>query len=123
MFEKPDSPIFHVITDFPPERPRSSAQSTALAHCYTSYGAVFFGVPNDGLDIASFIPIVGDGPNRSLIESLRQDNSKILYAQRRRFSDAFDFEGSSEIYFSTRLAGRDGGCWTHSVAVEWVAKL
>lgn len=42
------------------------------------YGALFFGVPNDDLDIASFIPIVGDGPNRPLIESLGQDNSQIL---------------------------------------------
>ncbi|KAF2185930.1 hypothetical protein K469DRAFT_664957, partial [Zopfia rhizophila CBS 207.26] len=59
---------------------------------------MFFGVPNDGLDIASFIPIVGDGPNRFFIESLGQNNSQVLKVQRRRFYEAFNFEDSSEIY-------------------------
>jgi hypothetical protein len=67
---------------------------------------MFFGVPNDGLDIGSFIPIVGNGPNRALIESLGQDNSQILYMQRKKFATVFGFEKSSEIYsfFETRAS-------------------
>ena len=70
------------------------------------YGMMFFGVPNDGLDIESFIPVVGEGPNRPLINSLGQDNSQILYTQRRKFAEAFNFEGSSEIYsfYETRVS-------------------
>lgn len=59
---------------------------------------MFFGVPNDGLDIDSFIPVVGDGPNRFLLESLGQNNASVLKSQRKRFDEAFSFEGSSEIY-------------------------
>ncbi|PVH71306.1 hypothetical protein DL98DRAFT_397381, partial [Cadophora sp. DSE1049] len=70
------------------------------------YGAMFFGVPNRGLDIKSFTQVVGDGPNRYLVESLGRDNSQVLDTQCRKFSKAFDFEGSSEIYcfYETRTS-------------------
>ncbi|KAH8694740.1 hypothetical protein BGZ61DRAFT_532780 [Ilyonectria robusta] len=42
------------------------------------YGIVFFGVPHDGMDISSLIPMVGNGPNRPLIESIDRFNSMIL---------------------------------------------
>ncbi|KAK3364037.1 hypothetical protein B0T25DRAFT_443738, partial [Lasiosphaeria hispida] len=49
-------------------------------------GALFFGVPNDGMDIASLIPMVNDQPNRSLLESLSAINSQVLRLQRRSFA-------------------------------------
>ena len=48
-------------------------------------GIVFFGVPNDGMSIESLIPIVGDQPNRFLLESLSSVNSQILYLQKKNF--------------------------------------
>ncbi|KAI9150018.1 Trans-aconitate decarboxylase 1 [Paramyrothecium foliicola] len=73
---------------------------------HSIYGALFFGVPNDGLGISSFIPMAGDGPNRFFLESLGQNNSEILKLLRTRFSDAFSFEGSSEIhcFYETELS-------------------
>ncbi|RYP50970.1 hypothetical protein DL768_003636 [Monosporascus sp. mg162] len=61
------------------------------------YGIVFFGVPHDGMDISSLIPMVGDGPNRFLVESISQINSQILPIQRREFHTALGDKGRSEI--------------------------
>ncbi|KIL84887.1 hypothetical protein FAVG1_11757 [Fusarium avenaceum] len=61
------------------------------------YGIVFFGVPHDGMDISSLIPMVGDGPNRFLIESIGAVNSQILSIQQREFQTALGGEGDSEI--------------------------
>lgn len=47
---------------------------------------VFFGVPNHGMDITSLMPIVQDGPNRALVESLAND-SQALKEQDEVFSD------------------------------------
>ena len=49
-------------------------------------GILFFGVPNDGMNIESLIPMVNDQPNRFLLESLNAMNSQILALQRRNFS-------------------------------------
>ena len=54
------------------------------------FGLLFFGVPNDGLDIESLVPIVKDQPNRFLLESLSSMNSQILSIQRRNFSNILD---------------------------------
>jgi hypothetical protein len=50
------------------------------------FGLLFFGVPNDGLDIESFVPMVKDQPNRFLLESLSVKNSQVLNILRRNFS-------------------------------------
>ncbi|KAK3347271.1 putative kinesin [Lasiosphaeria hispida] len=47
---------------------------------------LFLGVPNDGMDIESLIPMVGDQPNRPLLESLAVMNSQILTLQSKSFS-------------------------------------
>jgi hypothetical protein len=39
------------------------------------YGIIFFRVPHNGIDISSLIPIVKNGPNRFLIESISHINS------------------------------------------------
>ena len=54
------------------------------------FGLLFFGVPNDGLDIESLVPMVNDQPNRFLLESLGSMNSQILSIQRRNFSNILD---------------------------------
>ncbi|KFA68648.1 hypothetical protein S40285_09439 [Stachybotrys chlorohalonatus IBT 40285] len=61
------------------------------------YGIVFFGVPHDGMDIMSLIPMVGDGPNRFLVESLSRINSQILSIQQREFESALGGQGDSEV--------------------------
>lgn len=49
--------------------------SDQLAHIV---GAVFFEVPNDGMSIESLIPMVGDQPNRFLLESISSINPQVL---------------------------------------------
>ncbi|TPX14029.1 uncharacterized protein E0L32_000423 [Thyridium curvatum] len=68
------------------------------------YGIVFFGVPHDGMDISSLIPIVEDGPNRFLLESIGNINSAILSTQQQEFHKALGREGESEIicFYETR---------------------
>ncbi|KAH6970751.1 hypothetical protein BKA56DRAFT_559223 [Ilyonectria sp. MPI-CAGE-AT-0026] len=61
------------------------------------YGIAFFGVPHHGMDISSLIPMVGDSPNRFLLESMNNINSQILDTQRRQFHTALGQEGDSEI--------------------------
>uniref|UniRef100_A0A8H7NHE4 ORC1/DEAH AAA+ ATPase domain-containing protein n=1 Tax=Bionectria ochroleuca TaxID=29856 RepID=A0A8H7NHE4_BIOOC len=62
------------------------------------YGIVFFGVPHDGMDISSLIPMVGDGPNRFLVESLGHINSQILTIQQREFPTALGDRDYSEVF-------------------------
>lgn len=49
------------------------------------HGILLFGAPNDGMDIRSLIPMVGNQPNRSLLESLNPMNSQVLRDQREKF--------------------------------------
>lgn len=48
--------------------------------------------------------MVGDGPNRFLLESLGAINSQILSTQRREFHNALGGEGESEVvcFYETR---------------------
>lgn len=54
------------------------------ANLRATYGALFFGVPSQGMDISSLVPMVGDQPNRFFLESLGKE-SEILQEQRVRF--------------------------------------
>lgn len=63
-----------------------------------TYGALFFGVPNQGMDISSLIPMVKDQPNQALLHSLGGD-SQLLRNQTREFPVAFDFKDSKIICF------------------------
>jgi len=47
--------------------------------------------------IGSLIPMAGDGPNRSLLESIGDTSSPILSDQRRNFNEALGSKGESEI--------------------------
>ncbi|PHH75427.1 hypothetical protein CDD80_2380 [Ophiocordyceps camponoti-rufipedis] len=82
------------------------------------YGIVFFGVPHDGMDISSLIPMVGDGPNRFLVESLNRINSQILSMQQRDFHKSLGSESEIVCFYETRqspTASQDKrGKWTMS---------
>ena len=58
---------------------------------------MFFGVPHDGMDNASLIPMVENGHNRYLVESIGSVNSYILSTQRREFHKALRPKGDSEV--------------------------
>ncbi|KAL7795561.1 ankyrin repeat-containing domain protein [Trichoderma afarasin] len=85
------------------------------------YGIAFFGVPHDGMDIRSLIPMAGDRPNRFLLESIGYDNSQILSIQKREFAEALGGRGEFEIisFYETRLSPTalqddKSGTWTMS---------
>ncbi|KND89201.1 Protein SERAC1 [Tolypocladium ophioglossoides CBS 100239] len=62
------------------------------------YGVAFFGVPHDGMDISSLIPMVGNRPNRFLLESISRVNSQVLSTQQREFQRALGREGAAEVF-------------------------
>jgi len=62
------------------------------------FGILFFGVPHDGMDVTTLIPMVGDGPNRFLIDSIRHTNSQILNIQQQEFHSALGHNSGSEIF-------------------------
>lgn len=49
------------------------------------------------MDISCLVAMVGDKPNRFLIESISRDNPQVLREQRRQFDTALGHEGDSEI--------------------------
>lgn len=50
-------------------------------------GILFFGVPNQGMDISSLIPMVANQANRGFLHTL-ESNSPILRMQAQQYSDA-----------------------------------
>ena len=70
------------------------------------YGIAFFGVPHDGMNIRSLIPMVGDRPNRFLLESIGSASPQVLIMQHRDFPEALGGKGESEIvcFFETVMS-------------------
>lgn len=58
------------------------------------------------MDISSLIPMVGNGPNRFLLESIQGTNSQILSIQQREFPNVFGDKGKPEVFcfYETRLS-------------------
>jgi len=58
------------------------------------------------MDISSLIPMVGDGPNRFLLESIQATNSQILSIQQREFPKVFGDGGKPEVFcfYETRMS-------------------
>lgn len=52
-------------------------------------GMLFFGVPNQGMDIKSLIPMVGNQANREFLESLKS-NSTVLRVQAQKFLNTLE---------------------------------
>ncbi|KAL1623034.1 hypothetical protein SLS56_008445 [Neofusicoccum ribis] len=67
-------------------------------------GLVFFGVPNRGMEVASFVSMVGDNPNRFLLDVLRT-TSGVMQRQSNEFQSTFTTKSAS-IYsvFETMLS-------------------
>jgi protein SERAC1 len=68
-------------------------------------GFLLFGVPNDGMDIESLIPIVNNQPNRFLLELLNAMNPQIMRLQKRNFGKVLgktNFE--MFCFYETRLS-------------------
>ncbi|KAL6819884.1 hypothetical protein V8C40DRAFT_281209 [Trichoderma camerunense] len=69
------------------------------------YGIAFFGVPHDGMDISSLIPMVENGPNRFLLESIGLFSSQILSVQHREFLETLGAQESKIIcFYETRMS-------------------
>ncbi|KFX91129.1 hypothetical protein O988_07900 [Pseudogymnoascus sp. VKM F-3808] len=68
------------------------------------YGALFFGVPNQGMEIASLVPMVAGQPNQALLHSLGKE-SQLLRNQFREFPEAFDSKDSEIFcYYETEMS-------------------
>jgi hypothetical protein len=76
--------------------------ATDKANLNSTYGVLFFGVPNQGMDISSLIPMVKDQPNRHFLESLGRE-SDLLRKQSRAFPKAFPFKDSKICSFYETL--------------------
>jgi len=76
--------------------------ATDKANLNSTYGALFFGVPNQGMDIGSLVPMVNDQPNRHLLESFGRE-SDLLRKQNRAFPKAFPFKDSKVCCFYETL--------------------
>ncbi|KAI3540539.1 hypothetical protein CSPX01_08201 [Colletotrichum filicis] len=63
------------------------------------YGIAFFGVPHLGMKIESLIPIVKNGPNLPLLQSLDRLGSQIISVGEKEFPAALGGEGDSEIVY------------------------
>lgn len=62
---------------------------------------LFFGVPHEGMAIESLVPLVGDQPNRALLESLGK-NSEVLHRLQEDFQRAFGAVSPKVVsYFET----------------------
>lgn len=68
------------------------------------YGGLFFGVPSQGMDIASLIPMVAGQPNQALLHTLGKE-SQLLRNQSRDFPKAFDCKDSEIFcYYETEMS-------------------
>jgi hypothetical protein len=56
-------------------------------------GALFFGVPNRGMDTSSLLAIIGEQPNREFLTSLSV-GSLMLWQQADMFPEIFSFRDS-----------------------------
>ncbi|KAI5460811.1 hypothetical protein BGZ63DRAFT_445733 [Mariannaea sp. PMI_226] len=83
-----------------------SKNETLLKLSRAVCGIAFFGVPHHGMAISSLVPMIGNRPNRFLVESLNFNNSQILSTLHRAFHHALDGEGEAQIvcFYETELS-------------------
>jgi hypothetical protein len=64
------------------------------------YGALFFGVPSQGMDTAALAAMVGDRPQRYDLSQLDQEvGHRLRSRQHDEFCEAFDFKDSKVVQF------------------------
>lgn len=71
----------------------------------STYGTLFFGVPNQGMDISSLLAMVGSQLNLSFLTRLSKDSGN-LQGLVERFRTTFDFKDSEIISFYETCASR-----------------
>lgn len=65
-----------------------------------TYGALFFGVPSQGMDVGALAAMIGDLPQRFTLNLLDQQVGYRLRAQHHNeFCKAFDYADSKITYF------------------------
>jgi protein SERAC1 len=80
---------------------KSSPDLLDNANFRSTYAALFFGVPNQGMDISSLIPMAEGQDNLPFLMSLGKD-SELLRNLHRDFGSTFDFKDSIIIsYYET----------------------
>jgi hypothetical protein len=68
------------------------------------YGGLFFGVPSQGMEVASLVPMVTGQPNQALLHTLGKE-SQLLRNQSRDFPKAFDRKDSEIFcYYETEMS-------------------
>ncbi|OBT69998.1 hypothetical protein VE03_00646 [Pseudogymnoascus sp. 23342-1-I1] len=68
------------------------------------YGGMFFGVPSQGMEIASLVPMVAGQPNQTLLHTFGKE-SQLLRNQSRGFPKAFDSKDSEIFcYYETEMS-------------------
>lgn len=70
--------------------------SKYLDDLFSVYGLVFFGVPNLGIRISHWLPMVKNQPNEDLINNLKPD-SRYLTNLQRTFENEFRYPGSKVV--------------------------
>jgi hypothetical protein len=79
---------------------KNSSDADDMANFDSIYGALFFGVPSQGMDTAALAAMVGDGPQRYELSLLDQDvGHRLRSRQHDEFCEAFDFKDSKIIQF------------------------
>jgi hypothetical protein len=79
---------------------KNSSDTDDKANFDSIYGALFFGVPSQGMDTAALAAMVGDRPQRYDLSLLDQEvGHRLRSRQHDEFCEAFDFKDSKVIQF------------------------
>jgi hypothetical protein len=79
---------------------KNSSDVDDKANFDSIYGALFFGVPSQGMDTAALAAMVGDSPQRYELSLLDQEvGHRLRSRQHDEFCGAFDFKDSKIIQF------------------------
>ncbi len=95
-----------------------SGDAVDIRNFRSTYGILFFGVPNQGMDISSLLAMVGSQPNLSFLTMLSKD-AGVLQELIERFRTVFSFKDSEIISlyetYASRTAKKDAtGRWSMS---------
>ena len=79
---------------------RKSPNDVDRWNCLSTYGALFFGVPTHGMDVAAIRKMVQDLPARYISALLdQQDGFRLRQRQHQAFCEAFNYEDSRIVQF------------------------
>ena len=95
-----------------------SGDAVDIRNFQSTYGILFFGVPNQGMDITSLLAMAGSQPNLSFLTMLSKD-AGVLQGLIKKFQTVFSFKDSEIISLyetcASRTAKKDAaGRWSMS---------